>query len=107
MFDVTTMNNTTKVNNKVHFSAVSGTLIKSTPNSRIIRFHMDSELAETFFHIENPHYKKSIYKRSTTHPHTSYTSELRIDVVVLQVMLCGNNEYLVEFLENEKGEQYE
>jgi len=90
MFDITTVNQKATVVNSIEINAVSGTIIKSTPNSRIIRFHKKSEYASTFFDIENPHY------RSKDYPYNS------INVVVLQVMLCSNEEYLVEFLQTDK-----
>jgi len=106
MFDVTTVKNSTTVKNKIQFNAVSGTLIKSTPQSRIIRFHKESDHAKTFFNIDSPY-----YKRRTTRNYvndigisSSYDSEHKIEIVVLQVMLCGGDEYLIEFLETETKE---
>jgi len=82
MFDVTVANNTT---NKVTMNSVSGILAKSTPNSKIVRFHMNSQMAKRFFDESGPHYVNDYN---------------RIPVIVLQVMLCGGDEFLVEFLDD-------
>ena len=86
MFDQTTIlakSNTTNINN---YNSVGGTLVKSTKGSKIIRFHMNSGLADTFFHINKPYYK-------------SKDGYDRIYIEVLQVMLCGGDNYLVEYIE--------
>lgn len=36
-----------------------GTLVKSTQGSKIIRFHMESGLAKSFFSIDKPYYRKN------------------------------------------------
>ena len=84
MFDQTTIlakSNTTNISN---YNSVGGTLVKSTQGSKIIRFHMDSGLAKTFFNIDKPYYRKN------------YDD---IYIEVLQVMLCGGDNYLVEYIE--------
>ena len=84
MFDQKTIlakSNTTNINN---YNSVGGTLVKSTQGSKIIRFHMKSDYAKTFFSIDKPHYRKG------------YDD---IYIEVLQVMLCGGDNYLVEYIE--------
>ena len=84
MFDQTTIlakSNTTNISN---YNSVGGTLVKSTQGSKIIRFHMHSKHADTFFNLNKPHYRKE-YKE--------------IYIEVLQVMLCGGDKYLVEYIE--------
>lgn len=78
------------VNHSVNFNSVAGTLVKSTPKSKILRFHMTSKLAESFFDKEQPCWKEKEY------PYTVH----KVDV--LQVMLCGDSELLVEFIEIEE-----
>lgn len=59
MFDQTTIlakSNTTNISN---YNSVGGTLVKSTQGSKIIRFHMGSELAKSFFNIDKPYYRKN------------------------------------------------
>ena len=84
MFDQTTIlakSNTTNISN---YNSVGGTLVKSTQGSKIIRFHMSSDYAKTFFSIDKPYYRKN------------YDA---IYIEVLQVMLCGGDNYLVEYIE--------
>ena len=86
MFDQTTIlakSNTTNINN---YNSVGGTLVKSTQGSKIIRFHMSSDYAKTFFDLNKPYYN-------------SKDSYNRIYIEVLQVMLCGGDNYLVEYIE--------
>lgn len=86
MFDQTTIlakSNTTNISN---YNSVGGTLVKSTQGSKIIRFHMKSIYADTFFDLNKPYYNsKNDYDR--------------IYIEVLQVMLCGGDNYLVEYIE--------
>jgi len=88
MFDITNIdkNSTT---NKIEINSVNGIIAKSTPKSKIVRFHMQSKHANTFFDLIQPHYSiKEQYKKESKTP-----------ISVIQVMLCGNNELLVEFIE--------
>ena len=86
MFDQTTIlakSNTTNISN---YNSVGGTLVKSTQDSKIIRFHMKSSYADTFFDLNKPYYN-------------SKDGYNRIYIEVLQVMLCGGDNYLVEYIE--------
>lgn len=65
--------------NELNINAVSGTLIKSHPKSRIVRFHMKSGMADTAFSVKQPNINGK-------------------NVVILQVMLCGEKELLVEYI---------
>ena len=66
----------------VKINAVSGTIVKNYRDSIILRFHMKSRTADGLFNI-NPHI--SDYGR-------------KIPVIVLQVMLCGEQELLAEVM---------
>lgn len=83
MFDVT--NSQTHFQH-LNFNSVSGTLIKSHADSIITRFHMNSPMAEKVFHEKNPKCNDK-------------------DIIVLQVMLCGDKEFLVEFMYKTKESQ--
>lgn len=63
--------------NKLSFNSVSGTLVKSSANSRMIRFHLNSVMADKAF-SERPR----IFDQR---------------VEILQVMLCGEGQFLVEY----------
>jgi len=67
------------VYNKLNVHSVSGTLIKSHPKSRIVRFHMTSGMANAAFDVRQPEINHE-------------------KVVILQVMLCGDKELLVEYI---------
>jgi len=81
--------------NTININAVSGTLIKSTEKSKIVRFHKDSNLATYMFDVEQPRRIKSKYDANNENK----------NVVVLQVMLCGSDEFLVEYLDIGRGDK--
>lgn len=85
MFDITLG---ARMSTTVKFNAVSGTLVKSCPESKIARFHMNSTMADYFFDKETPH--------RDTYPMKKIT--------VLQVMLCADSYFLVEYLDIEEKE---
>lgn len=70
--------------NKLSFNSVSGTLVKSSANSKMVRFHLNSKAAEKAFGD-----RPTIFDKR---------------VEILQVMLCGDNQFLVEYqpVDNEK-----
>lgn len=72
------------INNAVSFNSVAGTLVKSCNESKFIRFHADSPLADLVFDINRP---RIPYQQGSS---SSY-------IQVLQVMLCGGDRFLVEF----------
>jgi hypothetical protein len=78
MFDANVRNN-----QSISFNSVAGTIVKSCEESRFVRFHMNSELAERIF--------------STTKPKISSDWNAQ-EIVVLQVMLCGGDQFLVEYM---------
>lgn len=70
----------------VNINAVSGTIVKNYKDSFILRFHMKSEMANTIFdrepRLKERNFRDSKYKQ----------------IVVLQVMLCGEQELLAEVM---------
>jgi len=66
--------------NEVSFNSVAGTIVKSHKDSVITRFHMKSGMADTFLHERRP------------------TDSFDKPIAVLQVMLCGDNQFLVEYI---------
>ena len=104
MFDNTMIVKTTdNSSHTVMFNAVGGTLIKSTPESKIIRFHMNSEMAKEFLDANNPHRKtkEKVYYNSSDIRHEGfYYKDITVNITVLQVMLCGGDNFLVEYLDS-------
>ena len=87
-------------NNSVSISAVSGTLCKTFRKSFFITFEFDSKMEETVFDRNIPRlsdwYKDCDYFRK----------EKDIEeIVVLQVMLCGNDRVLVEVIKKDDYEE--
>jgi len=70
----------------VNINAVSGTIVKNYKDSFILRFHMKSQMADTILD-KNPRLQKRDYRDSEYKP-----------IVVLQVMLCGEQELMAEVM---------
>ena len=70
------------VNNSIKINAISGTIVKNYAKSFILRFGMRSIMSDMLF-TESPSLK--IYGKEKS-------------VVVLQVMLCGEEELLAEVM---------
>ena len=69
-------------------NAVSGTLTKTFRKSFYKRFHMNSRMADYVFDNEKPR-----------------LTDCGKEIVVLQVMLCGNEEFLAELIYKEDYEE--
>lgn len=82
MFNSYSCNNPQTVN----INAVGGTIVKNYKDSFILRFHMQSKTAESVLDknpkLKNGNLRDSGYKQ----------------IVVLQVMLCGEQELLAEIM---------
>lgn len=91
--------------------ACIGTLQKSSPLSKIVKCNIDSKFAEKALDEFNPRIVKTI-KKLCQYTSGYYESTEEIPIVVLQVMVFGNNECLIEFitkeeLNNQSCEQHE
>ena len=79
----------------VNINAVSGTIVKNYKDSFILRFHMESEMAESLLSKEPQLVRRVISHGS--YPH-DWEEKVKEPVVVLQVMLCGEQEFLAEVM---------
>jgi hypothetical protein len=79
----------------VDINAVSGTLVKNYKDSFILRFHMKSELAKKLLDKE-PKLVRRIIKHGD-YPR-EWEEKVIEPVVVLQLMLCGEQELLAEVM---------
>ena len=70
----------------VNINTVSGTIVKNYKDSFMLRFHIKSTIADLLFNIK-PRLQNGDYRGAEYKP-----------VVVLQVMLCGENELLAEVM---------
>lgn len=79
----------------IKINAVSGTIVKNYKDSFMLRFNMKSEMANILLN-KNPQLVRRIEN------HWEYTrnwkEEFKEPVVVLQVMLCGEQELLAEVM---------
>ena len=95
MFDNYSRNN---YNNPqtVDINAVGGTIIKNYRDSFMVRFNMKSKTGEALL-CKDPTMVKRI-ERHIDNTHCSWEEEIKESVVVLQVMLCGEQELLAEVM---------
>ena len=94
MFDSYSRNN---YNNPqtVNINAVSGTIVKNYKDSFILRFNMLSETARLTLNKE-PELVRRIIKHGDNY--NDWEEKIKEPVVVLQVMLCGEQELLAEVM---------
>lgn len=86
--------NLKNINNfNYNINAVSGTIRKSHPKSIITKVKLDDTLLDKI----NPKYTVTTKKYSEDY-RNSYNDSQDYPVVILQVMLCGDNYCLVEFV---------
>lgn len=81
--------------------ACIGTIQKSSPLSKIIKCPINSEFAEKALDEFEPHIERTIQK-SYEFTHGYYEEIEKIPIIVLQVMVFGNNECLIEFITKEE-----
>lgn len=77
---------------KLNVNAVNGTLVKTFRKSFFKRFHMKSNTADYIFDTEKPSLKNKRY----------YDTK---EIVVLQIMLCGDGEMLAEIIYKDDYEE--
>lgn len=75
-------------NNNLNINAVSGMLVKNHPKSFIVQCSLDSNTAKHLFNTSKP------YWQSPKH-----------QVVVLQVLLCGNDRVMCEIVFKENWDE--
>lgn len=81
--------------------ACIGTIQKSSPLSKIIKCSIDSEFATKALDEFEPHIERTI-RKSFKHTSGEYNTIEKIPIIVLQVMVFGNNECLIEFITKEE-----
>lgn len=84
-------------NSSVKVDAVSGTMTKTYKESYIVRFRIGSRMEKTYFNEEPYRDDKEV---------EYWDGYGKKEIVVLQVMLCSDNNYLVEAIDKEDYEKY-
>jgi hypothetical protein len=95
-------NTNLKNNNNFNYNinAVSGTIRKSHSKSIITMVKLDDTLLDKI----NPKYTTIERRYSSKSDYDGYNHAIDYPVVILQVMLCGENKCLVEFVKQENFE---
>lgn len=81
--------------------ACIGTIQKSSPLSKIIKCNINSEFATKALDEFEPHIEKTT-RKSFKYSSGEYDAIEKIPIIVLQVMVFGNNECLIEFIAKEE-----
>ena len=97
MFDSTYVNNSSHNHSETTLQQVSGSLIKTNPNSIFVSFKQDSDLAQDIFSIE-PKIKVGKTYIEGMLPNRGYYLTDYAPVTVLQIMLSHNDSYICEIL---------
>ena len=90
-------------NNSLKINAVSGTLTKTYKDSYFVRFAKDSSMEDFYFRENKPSRiltRDYHYFNNYDEKYNGYYYTLK-EIVVLQVMLCSDNNYLVEAIDKE------
>ena len=98
MFNSTDVRTNNNINQSLHINAVSGTIVKSYAESFIIRFNAKSEIAKDILNKHSRMVKYTEYNESEYLPGRKYETPVYEPVVVLQIMLCGNDVFLAEIM---------
>lgn len=90
-------------NNSLKINAVSGTLTKTYKDSYFVRFEKESPMEHFYFRENKP---SKVIKRNNVwfgehdEKYNGNYYQLK-EIVVLQIMLCADNNYLVEAIDKE------
>lgn len=87
----------TTTTHRVNINAVGGTIVKNYRDSFILRFNMKPGMAEELL-CKNPIMLKRIEHHNSDNYSGSWDEKIKEPVVVLQVMLCGEQELLAEVM---------
>lgn len=89
-------------NNSLKINAVSGTLTKTYKDSYFVRFQEGSIMEHFYFREEKPSriISKSSHYNYGYENYNDYYYKLK-EIVVLQVMLCADDNYLLEAINKE------
>lgn len=98
MFDLTDVNVKTNNSQSLNINAVSGTIIKTYAESFIIKFNAKSEIAADILDKHPRMVKYTERHESAYIPNHTYEEPVYEPVVVLQIMLCGNDTFLAEIM---------
>jgi hypothetical protein len=97
MFDTKIINNQ-RYNQIVNIKpACTGLIQKSSPLSIITRCHLKSPLAETLLHPEGSYIKRQVWTKDG-----GYWKDIETPVTILQVMVFGDMECLIEYISTEE-----
>lgn len=76
-------------NNEVNINAVNGTIVKNHKDSFFLRFHLKSNLSDALLYAN---------------PRMKYNEREYREVIILQMMLCGDMEVIAEVIWKESEE---
>jgi hypothetical protein len=102
MFD-TKITNNQRYNQIVNIKpACTGLIQKSSPLSIITRCHLKSPLAETLLHPEGSHIKRQVWEKGDYDRDRGHWKDIKTPVTILQVMVFGDMECLIEYISTEE-----
>lgn len=91
-------NNSSKTTNNIELNAITGTIVKNYKDSFFKRFSLHDKIANQLFDEGGAYLTKTETKYYDNSNYKSYNSEVKIPVVILQMMMCGKDEVLCELI---------
>lgn len=91
-------NNSSKTTNNIELNAITGTIVKNYRDSFFKRFSLHDKIANQLFDEGGAYLTKTETKYYDNSSYKSYNSEVKIPVVILQMMICGKDEVLCELI---------
>lgn len=99
----------TKITNNHRYSQVvnikpacTGLIQKSSPLSTITRCHLKSPLAGTLLHPEGSYIEQRVWKKDDYDCARGRWEDIKTPVTILQVMVFGDMECLIEYMVTEE-----
>jgi hypothetical protein len=89
----------------IKINAVTGAILKNHPKSWFERFNLLSDRAKALLHEGGNKAKKEETDFSEYRCHTHYVDNPDKDIIVLQMVICGDMEVIAECVHREDYEQ--
>lgn len=102
MFNSYSSNN----NQSLHINAVTGSILKNHPKSWFLRFNLKSHLADRLL-VEGGNRNDKSKSKYDEDLEKWIISEHAGDIIILQMMLCGDMEVIAECVYRKDYESYE
>lgn len=106
MDSYTKVSSNSKTTNNIEINAITGTIVKNYKDSFFKRFSLHDKISNQLFDEGGAYLTKTETKYYDNSSYKSYNSEIKIPVVILQMMMCGKDEVLCELIFKEDFDKF-